>query len=806
MRKIAGGTTCFNSPTNGSQVNARSVWTINPDQTVTIRTTLAKTFVDNTYGTNTVGWNRDHSFGNLTGSDQLQIALKDASGVTKMEFKMDYISSSSAAPSGYKSLGVTGGDGKMVLGNASDVVKVVTSLDKNFNDYGYVLTTNSPATDANYSPNPSYPNWIYEVWYEATVKLSAFGSAGFGMPNITGVHASPSKTGNNSEEVVPGPCPEFGASAVGKDVACFTTCTGAVDLTINNGKAPYQVSWSNGATTEDIDNLCPGTYTATVTDATGAQVTATATVNDHVQNCSGSQCFESPTKSDVVNAQSVWTINADGTVTIRTTLAKTFVDNTYGTNTIGWPKDHKFDDLKGSDQLQIALYDKAGTKKMEFKMDYISDDKNVPSKYRSLGVTGGDGKMIVGSSSDVVKVITSLDKNFNDYGYVLTTNSPATNASYTPNPSYPNWIYEVWYEVTVKLSAFGTSGFGKSGITGVHASPSKTGQNSEPVTEIECCNLAVSGTTKDVTCHGSKDGSIDITVTGATGSVSYLWNDGATTEDRSNLSAGKYSVVVKSGTKCVGNAEFTINEPAAINITYVSTPVTCFGGSDGTIDITVTGGTPPYIYQWSDAGKTEDRTGLTASIYGVTVYDARGCNSTIIIHVHTPIKLRGTVQVQGTTSRTACDGAASITGSGGVGPYNYYWQDGYKGKDRNGLCKGVYYACVIDSKGCRDTVKIVIPVGAAPASGSRTQSSFTATASPNPTMGITKLSINSDVTAPARINIIDVNTGKLMMKLNMNLVKGLNNKEINLSLLPRSVYQLEIISGNSVESLKVIKQ
>ena len=46
-----------------------------------------------------------------------------------------------------------------------------------------MLTTNSPATDANYTPNPTYPNWIYDVWYEVTVDLDAF-PAGFGYPNI----------------------------------------------------------------------------------------------------------------------------------------------------------------------------------------------------------------------------------------------------------------------------------------------------------------------------------------------------------------------------------------------------------------------------------------------------------------------------------------------------------------------------------------------------------------------------------------------------------------------------------------------
>jgi hypothetical protein len=126
------------------------------------------------------------------------MALYDVNNVKRMEFEIDYISSSSSSPSGYKTLGVTGGGGGMILGSAANVINCRTSLDENFNTFGYVLTTNSPATNANYAPNATYPNWIYDVWYEVTVNLNAF-PAGFGKPLITSIHASPSKTGSNTE-------------------------------------------------------------------------------------------------------------------------------------------------------------------------------------------------------------------------------------------------------------------------------------------------------------------------------------------------------------------------------------------------------------------------------------------------------------------------------------------------------------------------------------------------------------------------------------------------------------------------------
>src|SRR3954465_5904945 len=96
----------------------------------------------------------------------------------------------------------------------------------------------------------------------------------------------------------------------------------------------------------------------------------------------GEQCFLSPTNSSV-NAKTTWIYNAASqTYTIRTTFSKAFVDNTYGTNSIGWgKKGHELKHLVGSDHLQLALFDAANSKKLEFKIDYISASKDVSSGY-----------------------------------------------------------------------------------------------------------------------------------------------------------------------------------------------------------------------------------------------------------------------------------------------------------------------------------------------------------------------------------------------------------------------------------------
>jgi len=240
--------------------------------TITLRTIYAKTFCDNTYGDNTIGWgSTSHTFDKLRGSDKLELALYDANGALALQFELDYIDDGGQGVSGYGTGGVTDGDGDMITGNAAYILDVKTSLSENFNTYGYVLLDDSPATDDNYTVNPNYPNWIYEIWYEVTVDLAAFGAAGWGYPEITDFHASPSKTGNNSEPVEFSEC-------------CGTSCNGSIDLTVTSGVAPYTFLWSNGATTEDLTGVCAGEYTVVITDAHGCTGEATFTVEDDIDS------------------------------------------------------------------------------------------------------------------------------------------------------------------------------------------------------------------------------------------------------------------------------------------------------------------------------------------------------------------------------------------------------------------------------------------------------------------------------------------------------------------------------------------
>jgi hypothetical protein len=197
------------------------------------RLTFNPRFVDNTYGDTAIGWGtaagpkpmqlpgqppvpgkppahlpKGHTFKDLVGSDHAEFTLTDAAGAVQLKFKADYLTASAPADSGYASLGVTGGDGKMLVGPASAVVAVSTSLDRNLNICGYGdYLVSSPATDANYTANPSAPDWDFRVVYDVWVQRDVFAAAGFGRASVEFVHASPSKAGKSTINVIPRKCP-----------------------------------------------------------------------------------------------------------------------------------------------------------------------------------------------------------------------------------------------------------------------------------------------------------------------------------------------------------------------------------------------------------------------------------------------------------------------------------------------------------------------------------------------------------------------------------------------------------------------
>jgi len=293
----------------------------------------------------------------------------------------------------------------------------------------------------------------------------------------------------------------------------------------SNGSGTSGPQWKGSGTS--YEPLTPGCGPSTASECTGTCEAHASNEPGSVIRAPATLCFggeEDPTPADPLATieQVIEMIDGKRMIHLRVTFDPAFVDNTYGTNACcGWstpettdtgtappppemmpgmagkpgmpakmPKPgkggHTFADLVGSDHLELLLTDGAGNTVMDFKLDYVTADSGSPCGYRSLGVSGGEGKMILGDAAAVLGVSTSIDRNLNGCGYCYTEDSPATDASYTPNAETPSWDYRVVYEVWLDLDVFGTAGFGQAYINNVHASPSKLDNNTVEVTATPC--------------------------------------------------------------------------------------------------------------------------------------------------------------------------------------------------------------------------------------------------------------------------------------------------------------------------------
>ncbi|WP_162910835.1 LamG-like jellyroll fold domain-containing protein [Hymenobacter oligotrophus] len=216
----------------------------------------------------------------------------------------------------------------------------------------------------------------------------------------------------------------------------------------------------------------------------------------------------------------------------------------------------------------------------------------------------------------------------------------------------------------------------------------------------------VSGTSvvTNVACFGGSTGAINLTPTGGTAPYTFNWGSGVTTEDRTGLAAGTYTVVITDANSCTATRNITVSQPTSpISGTTVVWNVACFGGSNGRINLTPTGGTGPYTYNWAGGPTTEDRTGLIAGTYTVTITDANGCTGTVTATVTQPAEALTVTPVSQTN--VSCNGgstgAATVSVTGGTAPYTYSWSpSGGTAATASNLTAGTYTVTVADANGC----------------------------------------------------------------------------------------------------------
>ena len=206
-------------------------------------------------------------------------------------------------------------------------------------------------------------------------------------------------------------------------------------------------------------------------------------------------------------------------------------------------------------------------------------------------------------------------------------------------------------------------------------------------------------------CHGLSNGGLSLQVEGGQPQYQYTWNDGWTTRDRNNLAAGEYWVTILDALGCaVVSEEFTIEEPSVLTGTWSNIiNETCLGSNDGTLEIIVTGGTPPYQFKWSEGGNGNIANGLGSGFYTSTITDSKGCQFEMpeqYVDISDPLVVELDSLIHPTCDYLS-DGAIFPFIAGGSGTYQYLWTTGANSVNINNLTSGTYGLSVTDSLGCK---------------------------------------------------------------------------------------------------------
>ncbi|WP_116128033.1 T9SS type A sorting domain-containing protein [Lewinella sp. IMCC34183] len=220
-----------------------------------------------------------------------------------------------------------------------------------------------------------------------------------------------------------------------------------------------------------------------------------------------------------------------------------------------------------------------------------------------------------------------------------------------------------------------------------------------------------------IKCNGGSDGSLTVSVTGGAAPYTYAWSDGTTETDvgsenhtLTGLAAATYQVTVTDANGGTATAALELTEPEMIIGTVATTDVSCYGASDGSVTVSVTGGTGDYSYMWSDAGKstTPTVTGLEGGAYSVRILDERKCVGLAFETVREPDTL--TIDTSLIKDTGAGDGVAMARATGGTAPYTYAWNshpDVTTGT-LTGLSSGRYEVAVTDDNGCTAAASITM--------------------------------------------------------------------------------------------------
>ncbi|MEN9640765.1 MAG: hypothetical protein RLZZ262_2634 [Bacteroidota bacterium] len=496
--------------------------------------------------------------------------------------------------------------------------------------YLWTFEGGTPSTST--SANPQNIIWAAAGTYDVTLTATnAYGSNTYTCANCMTIFAGSTVTLSTTQPL------------------CSTGNTGAI-LSNVSGTSPYTYSWSNNATTSNLTNLAPGSYTVTVTDGNGCTTTASSTLT-------------APSAVTISGTATQPGCSSGGSITV-TTAGGT------GTRTVTWSNGATGNTISN---LQPGSYTATVT------------DANGCTASTAFSITSVSSIVIAGS-------VTPIScPSFTNGAIAVTASGGTGNKTFS-------WSNGATGGSISNLPA------GTYTVTATDAAGCTATQS---FTVIAPSAIVLTGTVTNVTCNGGTNGSITVNATGGTGNKTFSWSNGMTGASISNLTAGTYNVTVTDANGCIKLQSYTVTQPSQLVTNLSEFDIAC-GGEFGTAQMAPTGGTSPYTYSWSSGGNASTASNLSTGEYTATVTDVNNCTASTSFSITAQAGLSVVITKMDLSCNGSADGSATALCNGGTGVYTYEWNTGAVSSSISGLSAGSYGVTVVDSEGCQGTASTII--------------------------------------------------------------------------------------------------
>lgn len=604
---------------------------------------------------------------------------------------------------------------------------------------------------------------------------------------------------------------------------CGTACSGIAVATATGGVGPYSFVWSNGATGSSLSGLCSGTYAVTVTDAKGCSVTTSTVINVipliATVTTTNANCNSGGSASVVVTSNGVGPFNFHWSTGSQTPTISGLSPGTYsvtvtdltsgctatatgvvgGSNGIILTTAHSNVTCGGACDGTAATTVTGGSAPFSFNWSNGATTTSVsglcPGAY-SVTVHDAFGCSAANAFTVTTPTAIAINTTWTNTTCVGTATGTATVvvagglAPYTFS----------WSNGATGATAFDLAE-GVYCVTVADAngctvtSCVQIDENSDPFRPSD--SYVAPGCDDDCTAF------IQLVFMGGSGPYSYQWSNGSTAGVLLDVCEGIYTVTASDANGCTLAETFEVvnYDCNPLSVTATSTNALCAGACSGTVSATAHGGVPPYTYLWSNGATTATVTNLCAGLYSVMVHDGTTTVAYDTVFVVQPSSILITVNAV-SSACGACNGSVTVTVAGGAPPYVFQWSNGAVTSSVNGLCAGIYNVTAYDAYGCSVTAAGVIGTGCRSGADEVINK---AQVTPNPNHGIATLNLYSINDEAAVLRVLDV-TGKLLQTRNVNLAKGQNFIDIDMSEFANGVYMLQRLGGDEMETVKLIKQ